>query len=112
MLNVLFGGLIAFLRTSMVALFGSWKLTLITIMIGFAVVAIYNVYVEMLEIMLNFAVSLYGEAEAPVGSQTLFQFTGALGYFMSCFKIPECVSFILGIVTIKFVMRKVPFLKW
>ena len=112
MLNLLFGGLIGFFRTSLVALFGSWKSVLITILIVFLVVSIYNLYVEILETLLDFAVGLYGEAEAPEGAQTLFQFTGALGYFLSCFKIPECVSFIFGVITIKFIMRKIPFIRW
>lgn len=112
MFAVLFGGLITFLRVSMVALFGSWKAVLLTSLVAFGAIAIYNVFVELLETMLNFAVSLYGTAEAPTGSQTLFQFTGLLGYFLSCFKIPECVAFIISMITIKFIMRKVPFLRW
>lgn len=112
MFALLFGGLTAFLRTSLIALFGSWKAVLVTTMLTFAGITLYNVYTEMLQIFTNYALGIYGTAQTPQGAQTLYQFTGLLGYFMNCFKIPECMSFIMAIITMKFLMRKIPFIKW
>jgi hypothetical protein len=73
-------------------------------------VLLYNLGCDMIEEVLNFAVSkMSGQSISSVSNPT---FTGFAGWMISQLKIPECVSVVVTCVSIRFVLSKIPFLHW
>jgi uncharacterized membrane protein YhdT len=59
---------------------------------------------------MNFAITEMNAANygnAPTGS-----ITGFSGWVAAACKVPECLSVIASAVSIKFILRKIPFIKW
>lgn len=112
MLAVLFGRLTTWFGASLVALFGAWKSVLLVTFLGFAMIFVYNLIVDVVQEALTWALTQAGSIPVPEGHSSVFAFTGFVGWFMSVLKLPECMSFIISMVTLKFLLRKIPFLKW
>ncbi len=73
-------------------------------------IILYNLAVEMIEEVMNFAITTINGTE--VDSITNPTFTGFVGWVLAAFKIPECIAVIISCVSIKFILRKIPFLHW
>jgi len=112
MFPVLFARLTGWLGGSLVALFGAWKSVLLVTAMGFIAIVAYNLIVDVVQESLNWALTKAGTIPVPEGHSSVFQFTGFVGWFMGVLKIPECMSFIISMVGLKFLLRKIPFLKW
>jgi len=69
----------------------------------------YNLIVEVIQESMNFALAQFGDAPGSVGTQSI---SGFGGWFAAQVKLPECVSVIGSAVSIKFILRKIPFIKW
>ena len=73
-------------------------------------VIFYNLIVEVITEVMQFALTKAGGAEYQ--SITNPTFSGFAGWFIAQMKIPESVSVIGSAVALKFVLRKIPFIKW
>jgi hypothetical protein len=73
-------------------------------------IILYNLAVDTIEEVMNFALTQMNTAS--VGSVTNPTFSGFAGWVLSAFKVPECVAVIISCVSIKFILRKIPFLRW
>jgi hypothetical protein len=70
----------------------------------------YNLVVGLIGEALNFVVSeMNGTAYGTVTSPSI---SGFAGWALSELKIPECIGIITSFVAIKFVLRKIPLLRW
>lgn len=95
-----------------VALFGGWKLLLLTTFMAFLGVYFYNLVSGILQELLAFVTSQASSVGSIPGQAQTYAFTGFAGYMLSVLKIPECMAFIISVITIKFLMRKIPIIKW
>jgi hypothetical protein len=73
-------------------------------------VIFYNLACDVIEEILNFAVSHI--SGSPSGVVTNPTFSGFAGWVISNLKIPECVAIMVTCVSIRFVLTKIPFLHW
>lgn len=81
--------------------------TLVTAVLG---IVLYNLMCEVVQELMEFAVSqISGESFTNPLNPT---FSGFVGWSFAQLKIPECVSVVVSCVSIKFVLRKIPFLRW
>lgn len=80
------------------------------LMMTILAVVLYNVAVEGIEEALEFAIAAAGDVEA--GTVTSPTITGFAGWFIAQCKVPECFAVMVSAVSIKFILRKIPFLKW
>jgi hypothetical protein len=69
----------------------------------------YNLMVEVIQESMNFAITQMGDVPGSVTSPTI---TGFSGWVAAQCKIPECLSVIGSAVSVKFILRKIPFIKW
>lgn len=69
----------------------------------------YNLLVEVIQESMNFALTQLGNTPGTVPSQSL---SGFSGWFAAQIKIPECLSVVGSAVSVKFILRKIPFIKW
>jgi len=70
----------------------------------------YNLLVEVIQEVMNFTINqLNGSGIGGVSTPTL---SGFAGWCATQLKLPECVSVIGSALAIKFILRKIPFLKW
>jgi hypothetical protein len=73
-------------------------------------VVLYNLMVTTVQEVLNFALTkINGVSVSGVSSPTI---TGFAGWFLAQVKLPECFAVIVSCVSIKFALKKIPFLKW
>ncbi|MBN2515950.1 MAG: hypothetical protein JXC33_07955 [Deltaproteobacteria bacterium] len=93
------------------SLFGAWKIFFAGTFIAFLMVGAYNLVAEIIQELLNFVITQVGTVEEPEGF-TIAAFTGFVGWFLSVMKIPECMSFIVTMITLKWTLRKIPLLRW
>jgi len=78
-----------------------------TVIIG---VVLYNLLVTTIQEIMTFSINQISGAD--MGSVTSPTISGFAGWFLAQIKIPECVSVIVSCVTIRFILRKIPFLRW
>lgn len=101
--------MVAFLARILGGIF-SVKTLLFTLVTAVMGIIFYNLICEVIQEIMNFAISQmsgqsYGDPLSP-------SFSGFVGWCLAQLKIPECVSIIISCVSIKFILRKIPFLKW
>jgi hypothetical protein len=73
-------------------------------------IILYNLGVEAIEEILNFTIAKvsgqnYGEFTNP-------SVTGFVGWVIAQLKLPECLSVIASCVAVRWMLRKIPFLRW
>ena len=74
-------------------------------------VILYNLCVEITEEILNFTLSQVNDVTFE-GGITSPSVSGFAGWLMAQLKVPECLSVIITCVSLRFVLRKIPFLRW
>lgn len=73
-------------------------------------VVLYNIVVSTVEEVFNFAIVQMGGVSAEgITSPTI---SGFAGWFLTQVKFPECFAVLVSAVALRFVLRKIPFLKW
>jgi hypothetical protein len=73
-------------------------------------IVLYNFVVGMVDETLTFAVGqISGVTTGTIVNPTL---SGFAGWFFGSIKLPEAFSVMVTCVSIKFVLRKIPFLNW
>lgn len=70
----------------------------------------YNLVVEIVAEVLEFSLGQMSTIEG--GTAPTASITGFAGWFLSCLKVPEMFSVIVTFVSMKFILRKIPFLRW
>ena len=80
------------------------------VMMTILAVVLYNLCVTTIEEVMNFAIVQIGGAG--IGSVSSPTITGFAGWFLAQIKLPECLAVMVSAVSIKFILRKIPFLKW
>jgi hypothetical protein len=70
----------------------------------------YNLAVELVEEVLNFALAKINGQN--YGAWTNPSISGFAGWMLAQLKLPECISVIASCVAMRFVLTKIPFLKW
>ncbi len=73
-------------------------------------VVLYNLLVATVQEVFNFAIAQAGGVS--IGTITNPTLTGFAGWFLGMMRVPEAFSIIVTCVSIKFLLRKIPFLKW
>jgi hypothetical protein len=101
--------MIAFLARILGGLFTSRSLlfSLITVVLG---LVFYNLICEVVQEVMSFALNQINGAS--YGSYSSPSFSGFTGWVIGQCKVPECLSVVTSAVAIKFILRKIPFLKW
>lgn len=99
---------------SLGALFGNWKSWLVLSAMGFAMINLYNLYVEIVQETLTFVMTQVqsvggGGTGPPVMVQ---QFVGLAGWLATKLRLVECFSVVLNTVLLKWSLVKIPFLTW
>ena len=108
------------LRSGVVALAGfwaalqsKWYLFLVGGFLAFLTLNLYSLYVEIMRQILAFATSAIQAAtpaEGPPG--VLVQVAGVSAWLVSKLRIVEQLSFVVNIVGLKWMLAKIPFVKW
>lgn len=80
------------------------------VMMTILAVVLYNLCVTTIEEVMNFAIAKISGQN--IGSITSPTISGFAGWFLAQVKLAECLSVIVSAVSIRFLLRKIPFLKW
>lgn len=94
------------------ALFSGWKTFVVLIFGCLASVMLFNVFVDIVEILLNWLMTELGNVSAPGGISQEYSFTALSAYLAIHLKIAESFALVLSIVILKWSLVKIPFLKW
>lgn len=98
--------------TFFLSLFGGWRVFFGGLLMTILSVVLYNLVVEVLGEVLEFVIDQLQGVSGPSGSSGVMSFTGFGAWWVTHLRLPECLSFILSCVVIKWTVRKIPFLKW
>lgn len=78
-------------------------------MLVVAIVA-YNLFVSTIEEIMNFSIAqISGTSFESITNPSI---SGFAGWVLAQWKVPECVSVIASFTVTKFILRKIPLLKW
>jgi len=92
-------------------MFVGWRGAIWTIGAAIATVVVFNTFYDITQIILAFVVSRVGSESSSLQSQSV-SITGLAAYLAGKLRIPECISYILSIVILKWTLVKIPFVKW
>jgi hypothetical protein len=73
-------------------------------------IILYNLMVEVIEEILTFGLAKINGAN--YGTWTNPSVSGFAGWMMAQLKIPECIGVMATCVALRFVLTKIPFIKW
>lgn len=93
-------------------LFTGWKTFAVLVLGSLASVMMFNVFVDVVEILLNWLVGELGNVSMPDGITQEFSFTALAAYLAVHLKIAESFALVLSVVILKWTLVKIPFLKW
>jgi hypothetical protein len=110
------GKILAWIGTYIVrnlgVLFTSWKMYLGYGLLLILFVYVYNFWVDACKEIYDLYTAQVQAMNTPGGAVLAYQATGLAGYLVAKFKIPECGSFIVSIIMLKWAARKIPFIRW
>ena len=112
MIAVMLRALLGWFGTAITTVFGGWKIFLVVTVMSFATVYFYNLISGLLQEALTFVTTQTNAAGVPSGMTSGYSFTGFAGYMLSVLKVPQCMAFIISVMSLKFMLRKIPFIKW
>lgn len=91
--------------------FVGWKGAIWAIGAAIATVVVFNTFYDITQIFLSYIVTKVGSDTTGLQSQTVAM-TGVAAYLAGKLRVPECISYILSIVILKWTLVKIPFVKW
>lgn len=93
------------------AVFAGWKTFLGVLVTGLVGVLMFNVAVDLIEAGLSWVLSAMGGVANP-GLPESGSITGLAAYLAGHLKVVECIGLVCSVVLLKWMMVKIPFLKW
>jgi len=94
----------------LVKIFGGWKTWGVTVFIASMIASFWDLIILFFQSVFSKIISLVGSM---VGQDAItLQFQGVTAYFMLHLKFAECLAVILSVYLMKFLVRKIPFIKW
>ncbi len=109
---VLFGKLVAWLGSAVLTVWTAYKSFFIVGFIAVLCVALYSIFLYGVQDILTTMLSKFGDVTQPGTTPQMGGFTGLAGWLLNCFKIPQCLAFIIDILVLKWTVRKIPIIKW
>lgn len=109
---IFWGKIVTWLAAGVLTVWTAKKTLLLVTFISFLSVALYGVFLYGVQDIFNSVLGYVGDVDAPGSSPALSNFTGFAGWLLSCFKLPECLAFIVEIIILKWTLRKIPIIKW
>lgn len=105
--------LIAFLSAAVAGILG-WKVFLTGGFLVALFIGMYGLLLTALGEMLNFTVTAFESLPGEPGDpQSLaMSFSGLAGWLLTCWKVPECLTFMVQAVMFRWVVTKIPFIRW
>lgn len=80
------------------------------LMMTILAIVLYNLFVETTQEMLNFTLAkINGVNSSGISNPSV---SGFAGWAVAQLKLPEALSVIASAVSIRFLMRKIPFINW
>ena len=90
---------------------GGWKTFIMVTVLGALSIVGYNLVCEVLGEVFGWAASKAGEFTSG-GLSNRASLTGLAAYFAEHLRMVECFAVVVQVVFLKFMLRKIPFLRW
>ena len=108
-MGALLGALLTKILSDNLARYVALKTVLVTLFVGVLPVVLNNFVYSLLEIAINYATSLNGQAtNLP---QIALQITGLAGWFATNLYLPDALSVVLSAVSVRVFLNHIPFLR-
>jgi hypothetical protein len=109
----LFTWLAGIFTASITNVFGAWKAVAGILVITILGVVLYNLIVDVVQECFTFALSQVNGIDGGSGPpSTSIQFVGLAGYLASHLKLTNCFAWIINVTLLKWLLAKIPFIKW
>lgn len=90
--------------------FGNWRTWGIVTFLGSLLAGLWNTIVDFLNMLFQKAIGLISSLVAP--EAVAINFEGLTAYFSQQFRFAECLTVIFSAYLLKFLLRKIPFIRW
>lgn len=90
--------------------FSNWRTWSITIFLTSCLAGLWNTIVDLINILLTKAVQLVSSVVAP--EAVSINLSGLTAYFAETFRFSQCLAVIFSAYLLKFILRKIPFIRW
>lgn len=111
-MQIFFGRIVTWLSAGVLTIWTAYKTFWIVGFIAFLAVALYSLFLYGVEDIFTTLLSKYANVNQPESTPAMSGFTGVAGWLLTCFKLPQCLAFIIDILLLKWTLRKIPFIKW
>lgn len=111
-MQILFGRLITWLAASTLTIWTGYKAFFITGFLAFLAASLYSLLLYGVEDILTTVQAYTANVQQPGSTPNFQAFTGLAGWLLVQFKIPQCLTFIIDIILLKWTLRKIPLIKW
>ena len=93
-------------------IFGSWRTFLISSFITSIIAFFFTNLVDFLRALMLRAIYLVGSVAGNGPDSVSLTYEGLAAYFSYHFKFSECLAVILSCVLLRWLLVKIPFIKW
>lgn len=101
--------MIAWLGKIITSIFGL-KVFMSGVLMTILAIVGYNLVVDVVEEVMNFALAqIQGTDFGDIQAQSL---SGFAAWFLAQLKFAECIAVVAAATAVRFVLRKIPFLRW
>jgi hypothetical protein len=101
------------LVSTLVLFFGSWRLLIYGILVSVIAIELYNLFCNVVQELFNWVTSQLGGVSSPDGMPGEgYTFADLAAWFGYHLKISQCLSFIFAAIAFKWIVVKIPFVKW
>lgn len=111
-MGILWAKIVAWASAAILTVWTAKKTLLLVTFLSFLGVALYGVFLHGVEDILDSILLYATDIDTPGSSPELGNFTNLTGWVLDCFKLPECLAFIVDIIILKWTLRKIPIIKW
>ena len=111
-MQIFWARIAAWLAAALTGVFGGWEVFLAGGFLTFLGVALYGLFLYGVNDILTYLLSQLQSINAPASAPGAISFTGFAGWFFTMFQVPACLAFTIDIIVLKFIMRKIPLIKW
>jgi hypothetical protein len=98
--------------TFLLGLVGGWRAFLGVAMMAIVGIVLYNLLVDVVEELLQFVVNQISGITVPGAGMGAVTYSGFAAWLATGLKLPECLSAVVATVSIGWVLRKIPFIRW
>ena len=111
-MQIFWARLLGWLAAAFGGTIGGWQIFIVGAFMAWLATCLYSLFLYAVTDITSYMTSALSSVAAPDGRVSLSSFVGFVGWFANSLKVPQCLSFMVDIILLKWTLRKIPLIKW